>query len=160
MRTTYDRPLPRFYADGSREFYEAATKHELRIQQCSECGRFRFPPQVMCPSCRSSKSQWTPVSGRGRIHTFTVVRGYEPRSVPMFSWPPDQYPIVVVIVELADAGVRIVSNIIDCDPADLHVGMPVEVTFEDVTDDISLPKFRPIQESAGVTTADRSVEAQ
>lgn len=143
MSTTYDRPLPRFYADGAREFYDAAKKHELRIQQCADCQRFRFPPQLMCPVCRSTESQWTQVSGRGTIHTFTVVRGYEPRSVPMFSWPADQYPIVVVIVELEGADrAHIVSNMVDCDPDELEIGMSVEVVFDDVTDEITLPKFR------------------
>lgn len=153
MTEKYDRPLPRFYAEGSRDFYDAAKRHELRIQQCAECGKFRFPPQLMCPSCRSAKSQWSQVSGRGTIHTFTVVRGYEPRSVPMFSWPAERYPIVVVIVELPDAdGTHIVSNMVDCDPEVLEIGMPVEVVFEDVTDEITLPKFRLVhhvgQESA------------
>lgn len=149
MTEKYDRPLPRFYAEGSRDFYEATKKHELRIQQCAECEQFRFPPQLMCPACRSLKSQWTQVSGRGTIHTFTVVRGYEPRSVPMFSWPADRYPIVVVIVELPDAGgTHIVSNMVDCDPEELEIGMPVEVVFEDVTDEITLPKFRIVEQSA------------
>ena len=144
MSTDYDRPLPRFYSAGSREFYQAAKNRELRIQQCAECGRFRFPPQPMCPDCHSLDSRWTPVSGRGTVHTFTVVHHFEPRSVPMFSWPADQYPIVVVIVELPDAGgVHVVSNIVDCDPEDIHVGMAVEVVFRDVTDEVTLPAFRP-----------------
>jgi uncharacterized OB-fold protein len=146
MSTQYDRPLPRFYSEGSREFYDAAKKHELRIQQCAACGRFRFPPQPMCPECHSLDSRWTQVSGRGTVHTFTVVHHFEPRSVPMFSWPADQYPIVVVIVELPDAGgVHLVSNIVDCEPQDLGVGMEVEVVFDDVTDEITLPKFRPLR---------------
>ncbi|MET8947064.1 OB-fold domain-containing protein [Streptomyces sp. NPDC004542] len=149
MTGTYDRPLPRFYAEGAREFYEAARAHELRIQQCADCAAFRFPPQLMCPSCRSTRSRWTRVSGRGTVHTFTVVRGYEPRSVPMYSWPAERYPIVVVIVELPDAdGVHIVSNIVDCDPDELRVGMPVEVVFDDVTDQVTLPKFRPVRDTA------------
>jgi uncharacterized OB-fold protein len=149
MTTDYDRPLPRFYSEGSREFYEAAKAHELRIQQCAGCDRFRFPPQPMCPECHSLESRWTQVSGTGRIHTFTVIRSFEPRSVPMFTWPSDRYPIVVVLVTLPDAGgVNIVSNIVDCDPDDLRIGMEVEVVFDDVTDKITLPKFRPVASSA------------
>lgn len=155
MSTKYERPLPRFYVEGARDFYEAARNHELRIQQCAECGRFRFPPQLMCPSCRSTESRWTQVSGRGSIHTFTVVRGYEPRSVPMFSWPAEEYPILLVVVELPDAGgVHIVSNIVDCDPDDLHVGMEVEVMFDDVTEQITLPKFRPVAGARGRDSED------
>lgn len=150
MSVAYDRPLPRFYSEGSREFYDAAKKHELRIQQCAKCGRFRFPPQPMCPQCHSLDSRWTRVSGRGTIHTFTVVRHFEPRSVPMFSWPADQYPIIVVIVELPDAdGVHVVSNVVGCEPEDLEIGMAVEVVFDDVTDEITLPKFRPVRAEIG-----------
>jgi uncharacterized OB-fold protein len=145
MSTTYGRPLPRFYSEGSREFYEGARNRELRIPQCTSCGRFRFPPQPMCPQCHSLERTWTPVNGQKIVRTFTVVREFEPRSVPMFSWPADQYPIVVVIVELPDAGgVQLVSNIVDCEPDDLRVGMEVEVVFDDVTEDVTLPKFRPI----------------
>lgn len=145
MSTTNDLPLPRFYSDGSREFYDATKRHELRIQQCARCESFRFPPQAMCPECHSLESQWTQVSGRGTIHTYTVVPHFEPRSVPMFSWPDDRYPIVVVIVELQDADrVHIVSNVVDCNPDDLKVGMEVDVVFEDITDDITLPRFRAV----------------
>ncbi|MDA8373675.1 MAG: OB-fold domain-containing protein [Actinomycetota bacterium] len=85
------------------------------------------------------------MSGKGRIATFTVIPGYQRRAVPMFTWPSDAYPINVIIVELPDAdGVHIVSNIVDCDLDELRVGMEVEVVFEDVTDEITLPRFRPV----------------
>jgi len=145
LTVSYAKPLPRFYSEGSREFYEGCKRHELLIQHCKSCGKFRFPPQRMCAECHSTESEWAPVSGRGTISTFTVIPGFEPRSVPMFSWPQDSYPINVIIVELPDAGgVHIVSNITECSPEDIRVGMEVEVVFEDVTDEITLPKFRPV----------------
>lgn len=142
----YNRPLPRFYSEGSKEFYAACRRRELVIQRCTACGRFRFPPQRMCGHCHSLDSEWAPVSGRGTIATFTVVPGYEPRAVPMFSWPQDGYPIVVVVVELPDADrVRIVGNLIDYDPEEIAVGLEVEIVFQDVTDEITLPGFRLAQ---------------
>lgn len=145
MTEKYAKPLPRFYSDGSKEFYQGCKRHELLIQRCRNCGKFRFPPQLMCSECHSIDSEWTPVSGRGTIVTFTVIPGFEPRAVPMFSWPADSYPIKVIIVELADAGgVHLASNIIQCEPEDIRTGMEVEVVFEDVTEEITLPKFRPV----------------
>lgn len=145
MSQAYPKPLPRFYAEGAHEFYDGCKQRQLLIQQCTECGKFRFPPQRMCGACHSLKSTWTPVSGKGHIATFTVIPGYQRRAVPMFTWPSDAYPINVIIVELPDAdGVHIVSNIVDCDLDELRVGMEVEVVFEDVTDEITLPRFRPV----------------
>ena len=73
-----------------------------------------------------------------------VARQKAPKVVPMASWPEDGYPINVVIVELPDAGgVHLVSSMIDCKPEDIKVGMPVKAVFEDITEQVSLPKFRP-----------------
>ncbi len=149
MSTAYDKPVPRFYSEGAKEFYAAAKRHELHIQRCADCETFRFPPQRMCASCHSSDAEWAQVRGTGTIRTFTIIRSLEPRAVPMFSWPADGYPIVVIIVELSDAaGVHVVSNIVNCDPEEVRVGMEVEVVFDDVTDEITLPKFRPRSVSA------------
>jgi uncharacterized OB-fold protein len=145
MPSTYNKPLPRFYSEGARAFYDGCKQRQLLIQRCADCGRHRFPPQRMCGACNSLESEWAPVSGRGTIATFTVIEGYEPRAVPMFSWPADGYPIIVVIVALPDAdGVKLVSNLIDCPPERISVGLEVEVVFEDVTDEITLPRFRPV----------------
>jgi len=129
------RPLPR--PDGDSEFYwAAARRHALMLQQCDECGRFRFYPRAICPFCLSEKLQWRQVSGRGVIYSFTVI--YRPPS-PAFH---DQVPYVLALIDLPE-GVRMMSNIIGCHPKDVYVGMPVVVTFEEVSDEITLPKFRP-----------------
>lgn len=145
MTATYQKPLPRLYAKGAREFYEGCKRHELLIQRCKDCGKFRFPPQRMCPDCNSMLSEWAKVSGKGKVATFTVISHLEPRAVPMATWPADGYPIMVVIVELPDAGgVHVVSNMINCNPEDIKVGMNVQVVFEDVTEEMTLPKFERI----------------
>ena len=144
MVTEYKKPLPRFYSKLAREFYEGCKRHELLVQKCKSCGKFRFPPQLGCPWCGSKESEWTKASGEGKVFTFTVIPGFEPRAVPMASWPADGYPINVVIVELPDAGgVHMASNLVDCKPEDIKAGMPVKVVFEDVTQEITLPKFKP-----------------
>lgn len=144
MTAKYAKPLPRFHSKYAKVFYDGCKNRSLLIQRCKGCGRFRFPPQPMCPECHSLEEEWTKVSGNGTIATFTVIPRYEPRAVPMATWPADGYPINVAIIELPDAGgVRIASNIVECDPKDLKVGMPVKVVFEDVTDEVTLPKFKP-----------------
>ncbi len=129
------RPLPK--PDRDSEFYwAAARRHELVLQQCDECERFRFYPRVICPFCLSEKYEWRPAGGRGIVYSFTVI--HRPPT-PAFR---SQVPYVLALIDLPE-GVRMMSNIIGCDPNDVYIGMPVTVTFEDVSDDIALPKFRP-----------------
>lgn len=144
MVTEYKKPLPRLYNKFAKEFYDGCKRHELLIQKCKKCGKFRFPPQMSCPACLSKESEWAKTSGKGKVFTFTVITHYEPRAVPMASWPEDGYPINVVIVELPDAGgVHLVSNMVGCKIEDIKVGMPVQVVFEDINSDVTLPKFKP-----------------
>ena len=146
MATEYKKPLPRFHSKYSRAFYDGCKKHELLIQKCSSCGRHRFPPQLGCPNCGSIESTWDKASGKGKIYTFAVITHFEPRAVPMATWPADEFPINVIIVELPDMdGVHLVSNLIDCKPEDVKAGTPVEVVFTDVTPEVTLPYFRPVK---------------
>lgn len=143
MTKTYPLPVPRYYNRGSRTYYDHLRSHELRIPQCTSCERFTFPPQLMCPRCHGMDWEWTEVPRRGVVHTFTVVHGFEPRAVPMFSWPPEEYPIIVVVVELEGPGrPKIVTNLRDGDLDDLAVGVAVDIEFHDVSDDLTLPVAR------------------
>ncbi|MGD0856723.1 MAG: OB-fold domain-containing protein [Dehalococcoidia bacterium] len=143
MATEYKKPLPRFSSKYGKAFYDGCKQHELLIQKCSSCGKHRFPPQLGCPWCGSTESTWAKSNGKGKVYTFTIITHFEPRAVPMASWPPDEYPINVIIVELEDVGVKIVSNLIDCKPEDIKAGMPVTVVYTDVTPEVTLPYFRP-----------------
>jgi len=132
----YTGPLP-VPTPETRPFWDAARRHELCVQRCTACGRHLFYPRVACPHCFGGELEWRRVSGRGRLHTFTVVHRGQ-RGFPLAA------PYVIAIVELAE-GVRLMTNLIDVapDPAVLRIGMPVEVVFEDVTPDVALPRFRP-----------------
>ncbi len=90
----------------------------------------------MCPQCGSIDYEWAPASGRGVIHTFTIV--HRP-TLPAFD---GRVPYNVIAVQL-DEGVFMVSNLVDCRREELRIGLPVEVVFEPLTDEITLPKFRP-----------------
>lgn len=118
-------------------YWEAARRGELVVQRCGACEARTFPPRARCPRCGADALAWAPVSGRGTVYSFTVARR---APHPVFA---GQLPLVVAIVELAE-GPRLVTNIVGCDPADVTVGMAVEVAFEPIDDsDMALPVFTP-----------------
>ena len=132
----YTGPIP-VPTPETRPFWEAARRHELSLQRCRACGRHVFYPRGACPHCFSADLEWRRVSGRGTLHTFTVVQ----RGQRGFPLGP---PYVIAIVEL-DEGARLMTNLVDVepDPEKIRIGMPVEVVFEDVSPEIALPRFRP-----------------
>ncbi len=135
----YQKAIPRVN-ELTKGFWEGCKQHELRIHKCKNCGSHRFPPRLMCPDCNSTNVEWSKVSGRGKIYSFIIPHAPGPGEPPARGF---DYPYAVLLVELPDAGVRIPSNIVDCEINDIRVGMPVEVVFEDITPEITLPKFRP-----------------
>ena len=133
----YTGPLP-VPTPETRPFWEAARRHELQLQRCGACGRHIFYPRAVCPHCLGADLVWEKVSGRGTLHTFTIVM----RGQKGFPLPP---PYVLAVVELAE-GARLMTNLVGvaADPAAVRIGMPVEVVFEDVTPEVTLPRFRPV----------------
>lgn len=132
----YTGPLP-VPSPETRPFWEAARGHRLELPFCRPCGAFFYYPRAACPRCLSADIAWRPVSGRGTLHTFTVVH----RGQKGFPLGP---PYVIAVVQL-DEGPRMMTNLVDCvpDPAAIRIGMPVEVVFHDATPEIALPLFRP-----------------
>jgi uncharacterized OB-fold protein/acyl dehydratase len=127
------RPRPALTQDNAF-FFEGAKQGRLLIQRCSSCQRLRHPPRPACPHCRSLEWDTVEASGRGTVYSFVV--NHHPQ-VPAFD-----YPLVVALIELEE-GTRLVSNVIGVDPADVHVGMPVQVEFTAFDDELTLPQFRP-----------------
>jgi uncharacterized OB-fold protein len=109
----------------------------LRIQKCAACGHHQFFPRIYCSQCFSDRVEWIKVSGRAKVATFTIVR--RPVS-PAFA---DDVPYVVALVTL-DEGPTMMTNIVGCAPEKVAMGMPVEVIFDDWTEEISVPKFKPL----------------
>jgi len=132
----YKKPLP-IPNEDTKPFWDSLREHKLRMQRCSQCGRFRFPPCVICPYCVSPYSEWIEVRGKGKVYSFTVVHH---AYTPAFE---DALPYVVAVVELEE-GVRLVTNIVGCKPEEVKIGMDVEATFEDVTTEFSLHRFQPM----------------
>lgn len=124
------RPLPAPDED-TAFFWTAAAQHRLEILRCTDCRTWVHYPRPACRRCGGRTLAPEQVSGRGTIHSFTVTHR------PVSGFPS---PFNVILVELEEQpGLRMVSNLIDDDPA---IGMPVEVTFERLTADLGLPVFR------------------
>jgi uncharacterized OB-fold protein len=128
------KPSPRL--EGlTGEFYGWTKRGELRFQQCLRCEAWRHVPRVICPECASPEWSWAPSTGRGRVFTWTVVvRAMDPAFAA-------EVPYAPAVIELEE-GVRMLSLVVDCPPEELEFEMPVEVVFEDVTAEVTLPKFR------------------
>ena len=130
----YPRPLPRLRGFAA-DFYAYCRKHELRFQRCSACGRWRHVPRDMCAACGSFDWEWARSSGKGTLFSWTTT------TQPMMPQFADLVPYSPVVVELEE-GVRMLSWLVDTDAHDFTLGLPVEVVFDDVTPDVTLPKFR------------------
>jgi uncharacterized OB-fold protein len=128
-----EKPLPVVDED-SQPFWEAAHDGRLIIKHCSSCGEYHFFPRAICPHCHSDAVSWAPSSGRGTIYSFTVAR--RPAG-PAFK---DDVPYAVALVQL-DEGPRLMTRIM-ADAGTVRIGLPVEVTFQKLSDEISLPCFR------------------
>lgn len=121
----------------SVEFWEGCKREELLIQKCLACGRFRYFPREHCPTCSDQTYEWVQASGMGTLFSWIIVY---PPTLPAFQ---QKVPYPVILVELEE-GVRMISNIVDCDNEELRIGMPLQVIFEEVIDGVTLPKFRPV----------------
>ena len=118
----------------TRPFWESAARRVLVRQVCSACGRNFFIPQIACPNCLSESWEWTESSGVGRVYSYTVChRAPEPGF---------DVPYVLAIVDL-DEGWNMLSNIVNCPPADVQIGMGVRATWLDVGGSSPLPVFAP-----------------
>ena len=130
----YEKPLPAL--EGlTGEFYAWCKKGELRFQKCRGCSAWRHVPREMCPECGATEWTWEKSTGVGVVFTWTVAER------PLHAAFADSVPYAPVVVEMTE-GVRVLSEVVDCAPADLGIDMPVEVVFGEVTPEITLPKFR------------------
>jgi hypothetical protein len=132
-------PGPRIDEE-SKGFWEACKRRELCVQRCRSCATLRYYPRALCPRCLSAETDWVRLSGRGSVYSYTVT--YQTQA-PGFR---ERLPYVVAYVEL-DEGPRVLSNIVDCVPDAVHIGMAVEVVFDDVGE-IAVPRFRPARSAA------------
>lgn len=133
----YTKPLP-IISPINQTYWDSAKKHALRLQRCNPCERFWYPNSHQCPHCWSRDYSWEKVSGRGTVNSWVV---FHQRYYEGFK---DDIPYNVVQVELEE-GPRIISSLVGVQNEEITMGMRVEVIFEDITKEITLPKFQPLK---------------
>jgi uncharacterized OB-fold protein len=129
----FPRPSPE-----TAVYWEACRNHQLMIQKCSNCNHYQFYPRIICTECMSQDVEWIVASGLAEVSSFTIVRR------PVSKAYADEVPYVVALIKL-DEGPAMMSNIVECDIDNVKIGMRVEVLFEDWSEEISIPKFRPVE---------------
>ena len=120
----------------TKPYWDALKEHRLLIQRCVTCRKPYFYPRPFCPDCFSFDVEWFEASGKGKLYSFVINH----RPAPGFG--PDPY--VIAVVEL-DEGPRMMSNLVDIepDPEVIRCDMPLQIVYDDVTEEVTLPKFRP-----------------
>ena len=133
MTTEYAKPLPAKNAQNT-PFWDSAKRRKLQLPRCARCGAFHYPPEKYCPRCLHDELVWTEIAGTAMVYSFIIVHQ---KYHPAFETPYN-----VAVVELAE-GPRLLTNIVGCAHEDIRVGMAVRVTYEDIDDEFTLPKFEP-----------------
>lgn len=132
----YEKPRP-VIDMASQPFWDAAKHHELIAQKCKRCGHKVFQPNTVCTKCLSPDLEWMKLSGKGKVWSFVV---FHQKYYPGFA---KDIPYNVAVVE-TEEGYKMITNLMGSKNEDIRIGMPVEVAFDDVADDLTLIKFRPI----------------
>ncbi len=135
-KKVYNKPLPEFRPE-TRPFWDAAKEHRLVIPRSRETGEFFFYPRALSPGeDMSDDIEWVESEGRGKVWTFSI---HHMGPSKAYKGEP---PYVVALIEMEE-GVKMMSNVVDIDPHEVSIGMDVQVVFDDVTDEVTLPKFKP-----------------
>lgn len=129
--------VPRVTPDAA-EFFAGTVRNELRVQQCDNCGLHHHYPRMLCPHCGSESLHWVTASGRGVVHSYTVIRQ---NGVPPFN---EQLPLIVALVDLEEPGARMLANLQDIEPEAVEIDMRVTATFRPASDAYSFVDFRPV----------------
>lgn len=139
MTTAIERILP-VVTEENAPYWRSAREHTLRLPYCMACERAFYPVQHRCPRCLGDLLEWRPVSGLAQVYSWIVVHQVYDQSFA------DRAPYVVAVVELEE-GPRLVTNIVNCLPQDVHRGLPVRAVYEDIDDEVALVHFEPWEAS-------------
>jgi uncharacterized protein len=124
--------------DRTQPFWDAAKREQLVAPKCANCGTFRMPPSRFCTNCLSMDLEYEPLTGTGTVFTFIIVRH------PLNPMAADYVPFMPAAIDADGApGMRFISNVVDCEPEDVHVGMKVKVVWNHVSDTLTLPYWAP-----------------
>ena len=125
MSMTMEPPV----TEVSQPFWDATKERRLVLQWCRDCDQVVQYPRVACPGCLGTNLEWRPASGQGQIYARIVVHGQGD-------------PYVVALVD-TEEGARLMTNIVNCEPAKVAVGQAVQVTWRELSDQRALPLFEP-----------------
>jgi uncharacterized OB-fold protein len=133
-----DRPLPNPMTPEAKPYWEGLKAQKLMLPKCNACGHVFWYPRVACPKCQARDIGWVQSKGRGTLHSFEIGHQSFNKAFKV------AVPYVLAMVELAE-GPRMLSNLINIepDPKKIKCDMPVEVVFQKLTDDVTLPLFQP-----------------
>jgi uncharacterized OB-fold protein len=129
----FDLPAP---DDETQPFWDAARAGRLLVKRCADCRAAHFYPRPFCPRCWSPSVSWEEASGRAVLYTWSVVHHND---LPPFS---ERLPYVAAVVDLAE-GPRMLTNVVDCEAERLRVGLPLQVTYRSITEQVTIPVFAP-----------------
>ena len=119
-------------------FWEAARDHRLVAPRCTSCQKFRMPPTPFCWNCQRQDVSWIELSGKGTLYSFTIARQ------PFLPSLESVVPYVIGVVALNEAeNLRLISNVTGIDPDDVKIGMSLIVDWDDVSESVTIPRFKP-----------------
>ncbi len=132
----FEKPLPQPTAT-SQPFWDALARHEVQIQQCSDCAAWIYYPRAFCSECLSPELEWKQISGEGELYSFTIARR------PTAPFWADEVPQLIAVVQLNE-GPRLTSTLCNVEEGDIRVGMRLQPLFEDVSGkNVTLLRFEP-----------------
>ncbi|CDQ40464.1 MULTISPECIES: Zn-ribbon domain-containing OB-fold protein [Virgibacillus] len=136
----FQKPIPLKNQDNS-PYWDAADRHQLKIQKCNDCQAYAHPPGPTCAKCGGGRLSWIDFGDHVKATIYSYIVSYRP-FLPGFQ---DDLPLVIAQASLEDVpSVRIMCNVLDCKPDDMHIGMPVKMVWDDITEDRALPQWKPI----------------
>jgi uncharacterized OB-fold protein len=132
-------PLPDVDWSEGASFWEGARQGEIRFPKCQDCNQFHWYPCTVCPFCYSSNIKWQALISQPRLFTWTYVNYH----LPIVTI---RGPLIVILVEFDEApGLYLTSNLVECRPENIYIGMPLEVVFQRVNDKLTMPLFKPLK---------------
>ncbi len=133
-----DCPLPDVDFPEWADFWEGTRQGEIRLPKCQECNKFHWYLSPLCPFCQSPNIKWQALTSQPRLFTWTCVR----QNLTQIFAVRGSYIVALVAYDEAP-NLRLTTNIVECKPEDLHIGMPLEAVFQKVDDKITMPLFKP-----------------
>jgi uncharacterized OB-fold protein len=132
--------LPSVEAYESAPFWEGTRQSEIRFPKCQVCNKFHWYPSTLCPFCHSPDIKWQAIKSQAKLFTWAYVKW----NLPAFGI---RGPFIMVLVEFDEApGLYLTSDLVECRAEDVRIGMPLEVVFQQVNSEITMPLFKPMKD--------------